>query len=94
MDGIGLGPSGPVNPFSFAATPAIRSLIGGNLVSETEWVEREGMVFRGVDATLGVPGLPQSATGQTALFAGANGAAALEAAPDRLPGCDAQADDS
>jgi hypothetical protein len=33
---------------------------------------RNGLVLRAVDACLGVPGLPQSATGQTALFTGVN----------------------
>lgn len=33
------------------------------------------VLFRAIDATLGVPGLPQSGTGQTALLAGFNAAA-------------------
>jgi hypothetical protein len=32
----------------------------------------DGLTFRALDACLGVPGLPQSATGQTALFTGVN----------------------
>ncbi|MEX2500967.1 MAG: hypothetical protein WD336_01215, partial [Trueperaceae bacterium] len=33
--------------------------------------------MRALDATLGVPGLPQSATGQATLLSGRNGAAAM-----------------
>lgn len=38
---------------------------------------RRGVLLQPLDACLGVPGLPQSATGQTALFTGVNAAAAV-----------------
>lgn len=38
-------------------------------------VAGNGLLLRAVDACLGVPGLPQSATGQTTLFTGVNAAA-------------------
>jgi hypothetical protein len=38
-------------------------------------VDRPGLLLASLDAQLGVPGLPQSATGQTALFTGVNAAA-------------------
>ena len=63
--------------------PHVTDLLGGPLVlagepdgSEGGWshslLSHNGLVLRAVDACLGVPGLPQSATGQTALFTGVN----------------------
>jgi 2,3-bisphosphoglycerate-independent phosphoglycerate mutase len=74
LDGVGLAPSGPDNPLSQTPMPCLRNLVGGPLV--LDGVKREttppGVVLRALDACLGVPGLPQSATGQTALFTGIN----------------------
>jgi hypothetical protein len=71
VDGVGLGPRSADNPFSAVATPAFERLLGGPLTRER--VGRHGEVqLRAVDACLGVPGLPQSGTGQTALFTGVN----------------------
>ena len=51
--------------------PSLHGLLGGPLVLGT--VKQDGILsLRPVDACLGVPGLPQSATGQTALFTGVN----------------------
>jgi hypothetical protein len=69
-DGVGLAPSGSLNPWSTARTPALAGLLGGPLTSERG--ERSTAGLTALDATLGVPGLPQSATGQTALFTGVN----------------------
>ena len=77
LDGIGLGPAEASNPFWSADTLALRRLLGGPLVRGLQIERREGAVpvlFRGIDATLGVAGLPQSASGQTALFTGVNAA--------------------
>lgn len=71
VDGVGLAPAGPSNPFSRLATPGIERAAGGPLVAECAG-RGEGRVLRPLDAALGVPGLPQSATGQTALFTGVN----------------------
>jgi hypothetical protein len=46
----------------------------------------DGATFRPVDATLGVDGLPQSATGQTTLYTGVNAAAVLGRHQTGLPG--------
>lgn len=77
LDGVGLGPAEESNPFWSTDTPALRQLLGGPLVSGVR-VEGRGpgvpVVLRGIDATLGVPGLPQSGSGQTALFTGVNAA--------------------
>lgn len=71
VDGVGLAPAGEGNPFSRLASPGIVRAVGGPLVVESAG-SGEGRVLRPLDAGLGVPGLPQSATGQTALFTGVN----------------------
>ena len=85
VDGVGLAAGGAGNPFAVAPSPHLDGLLGGGLTREREQ-SRNGLVLRGVDATLGVPGLPQSATGQTALFTGENGAALLGRHATGLPG--------
>ena len=75
VDGVGLAPAGPGNPLSAVDLPALRALAGGQAwTADAEPLARPGHVFRAVDATLGVDGLPQSGTGQTALFTGVNAA--------------------
>lgn len=77
LDGVGLGPAEESNPFWSADTPALRRLLGGPLVEGVRVDQRNGappVLCRGIDATLGVPGLPQSGSGQTALFTGVNAA--------------------
>jgi 2,3-bisphosphoglycerate-independent phosphoglycerate mutase len=73
IDGIGIGSSDPeINPF--AALPSrIFSKYSDRGATDIAF----GGVLAVTDATLGVPGLPQSATGQTALFTGINAAALL-----------------
>lgn len=72
---MGLGPEDPAtNPFARGATPALRALLGGPLVDRGV-VDRPGVLLVPADAALGVPGLPQSATGQAALLTGTNAAA-------------------
>ncbi len=85
IDGIGLAPAGVTNPLSVVDMPAVRALLGGPLTLE-QVQEREGLVLVPLDATLGVPGLPQSGTGQTALFAGENGAVILGHHVPAFPG--------
>lgn len=79
LDGLGLAPAGPDNPLSRVPMPHLLRLLGGPLVLETVAAHSpdDGLVLRAVDACLGVPGLPQSATGQTSLFTGVNAAALL-----------------
>lgn len=73
VDGIGLGPARPGNPFFDHPSPLLERLIGGRLT-----IERAGSgadcLLLAIDANLGVDGLPQSATGQTTLFTGINAA--------------------
>jgi 2,3-bisphosphoglycerate-independent phosphoglycerate mutase len=71
LDGVGVASENENNPFSQSKMDFIRRLINGPLTSE-HTVIKPRIVFKGVDACLGVEGLPQSATGQTALFTGIN----------------------
>jgi len=78
IDGMGLAPAGEHNPLSWAPMPFIHSLLGGPLTVEN-LQERENLLLKALDACLGVEGLPQSATGQTALFTGVNAPALVGA---------------
>ncbi len=71
LDGIGMGKEDGYNPFASALMPTLDSLLGGKLVRGTE-VYKNNLLVKGIDACLGVSGVPQSATGQTALFTGVN----------------------
>jgi len=72
VDGVGLGSDDPTtNPFARVATPTLHHVLGGPLVMRGI-VDRPGVLLLPTDATLGVPGLPQSATGQTSLLTGLN----------------------
>ena len=62
VDGIGLGAVGPANPFVGLPLEVLGPLGGRSGVS--------GASYSAIDATLGHPGLPQSATGQGVLFTG------------------------
>ncbi len=77
MDGVGLGEADPaINPFVRARTPALRALLGGPLAGR-DAICTPAAVMVPLDARLGVPGLPQSATGQTALLTGENAPALI-----------------
>ncbi len=76
LDGVGLGAADPAtNPFARAQMPHLYSLLGGrqlviDSVSTAPASSRATLLA--LDACLGVPGLPQSATGQAALLTGIN----------------------
>lgn len=76
LDGFGLAPPGQANPHRAGSMPFLESLLQSPLVSGAVKSERN-LLLAGIDAGLGVPGIPQSATGQTALFTGVNAAQAL-----------------
>jgi 2,3-bisphosphoglycerate-independent phosphoglycerate mutase len=71
LDGVGVGDDQACNPFAVVPTPNINRLLGNKLVAGSE-VVRQNVLFKPVDAQLGVDGMPQSATGQTSLFTGIN----------------------
>ncbi len=64
IDGLGIGQNSPSNPFIKANLPCWNYLV-------------KTYGFFPADACLGVPGLPQSATGQTAIYTGENAPAVL-----------------
>jgi len=73
VDRIGIGTNdADVNPFARFQTPFFLCLAGQNTVS----IPYDG-TFTSTDASLSVKGLPQSATGQTALLTGINAAKIL-----------------
>lgn len=75
LDGVGLGEPDPaINPLAAVATPVLDGLIGARADIFALARQAGDVVFRPVDATLGHEGLPQSATGQTAILTGLNGA--------------------
>lgn len=76
LDGVGAGEAdAAVNPFLSARLPQLRALLGGQLPLAGVRGRFGKACLAPLDATLGVPGLPQSGTGQTALFTGLNAAA-------------------
>lgn len=85
VDGIGMAPASPTNPLSTVDMPAIHRLLGGPLTTE-QVGHRDGLMLLSIDASLGVAGLPQSGTGQTALFTGENGAVLLGHHVPAFPG--------
>ncbi len=77
IDGIGLAPESPQNPFSTLARdlPGLSALTGSDaLTTKAAEITHSDHLFKPVDANLGIEGLPQSGTGQTALFTGVNAA--------------------
>ncbi|WP_411822016.1 metalloenzyme [Leptospira sp. 'Mane'] len=78
LDGIGLGKYDPeTNPFSKFAT-GILSPLGGKSQEDANLPKLSHKLhYVKTDAHMGVPGLPQSATGQTALWTGVNGPGTL-----------------
>ena len=74
LDGIGLGADDPAtNPFARARLQTVEKLLGGHkLLASTAPFEGDRATLLALDACLGVPGLPQSATGQAALLTGVN----------------------
>lgn len=74
LDGIGLGPNDPAtNPFALAKMPFLEGLLDGRkLLAGVAPLTLERASLLALDASLGVPGLPQSATGQAVLLTGLN----------------------
>jgi hypothetical protein len=79
LDGVGLGPDDPaVNPLAVDAYPVLRRLLDGRRpVADTGRFATDEANLIPTDAQLGVPGRPQSATGQAALLTGINAPARL-----------------
>jgi 2,3-bisphosphoglycerate-independent phosphoglycerate mutase len=77
VDGVGIGEADPqVNPVVSATLPVLDALLDGvRPVLGDVPIRAHRATALGLDATLGVDGIPQSGTGQTALFTGRNAAA-------------------
>jgi 2,3-bisphosphoglycerate-independent phosphoglycerate mutase len=87
LDGVGLGvDDASVNPFVAAKTPFFDFLLGGKLTKGLEPFQTNNLLFRHLDTKLGFVGLPQSATGQTALLTGKNGATIMDGHYGPYPG--------
>jgi hypothetical protein len=73
IDGVGLGDENDHNPFMQQSYEAFTNMADGQpFTSKAGMVTGEKHLFKSIDATLNVEGLPQSGTGQTALFSGEN----------------------
>ncbi|PAU92711.1 hypothetical protein CK503_15210 [Aliifodinibius salipaludis] len=79
IDGVGLGKANEANPFTQSIYRGFSAMAGDQEFSEkaTELSETNHL-FKFIDARLGVEGLPQSGTGQTALFTGKNAPKEIE----------------
>ena len=77
-DGMGLGADDPAtNPFFHAPMKTLRALFGKIPTRDEGVLYGEHAILVPTDARLGVPGLPQSGTGQTTIFTGINAPAAI-----------------
>jgi hypothetical protein len=72
MDGVGLGPYHPeTNPLAAAPMPNLMALLDGRrLVRASAPLETRRASLLALDAVMGLPGMPQSATGQASLLTG------------------------
>lgn len=73
-DGVGFGKKDPlINPFFSATLPTLKGFFGGKIPSLSfSRFSSDVVSLIPVNATLRVPGLPQSGTGQTAIMTGVN----------------------
>lgn len=82
VDGLGLS-ANRQSPLYTEPLETLRRLTGGFAAAR---LDAPGLAYRTLDATLGVDGLPQSATGQTTLLTGVNAAVLLERHQGPHPG--------
>lgn len=75
IDGVGLGREDDSNPFYHTDYRGFSALAGDQAFSENaDQINEKQHLFKKVDATLGIEGLPQSGTGQATLLSGENAA--------------------
>jgi hypothetical protein len=77
VDGLGLAPAGPDNPWGYLPTPALHAWLPAGLTSASVGRHGGNCTLTALDTRLGVSGTPQSASGQTALLTGCNAPARL-----------------
>ncbi len=89
IDGLGLGNEDPAtNPLMSAKTPFLRELLSGASLTASaigKGIHHPNMILCPTDASLDIPGLPQSATGQTTIFTGINASAVVGRHINGLP---------
>lgn len=74
FDGVGVGKKDQsLNPFYACKTPALEKMLDGNIPHlRLKSFSSDSTFYSPISATLGIEGLPQSGTGQTALLCGMN----------------------
>lgn len=73
IDGVGVGKNHDVNPLATSAWSSFSYFTGSKGLHENcNEVNQNEILYRPIDANLGIEGLPQSGTGQTTLFSGVN----------------------
>ncbi len=78
IDGVGLGGQESNNPFVYMDTPGLSNLLEGKrFTKRADGHTGSRASLLSLDATLGIDGLPQSATGQASIFTGKNAPAFL-----------------
>jgi 2,3-bisphosphoglycerate-independent phosphoglycerate mutase len=78
IDGVGLGDNTDYNPWAVLPLPNLRRLLNGQPLMSSLQAFEEGVIrFYPTDATLGVEGSPQSATGQATIWTGRNAPQAM-----------------
>lgn len=86
IDGVGLGDDAAYNPWAALPTPSLNDLLSGkSLTKAAVGRHGDGVLLLETDASLGVDGLPQSATGQATIFTGRNAPKFLERHMSGLP---------
>ena len=87
IDGIGLGSNNlDINPFIRFGLPTFQELFDCPLSQDIGSILRPECCIVPIDATLGVDGLPQSATGQAAILTGLNTARMMGRHIQAFPG--------
>lgn len=74
LDGVGLAPRAPHNPFAQTPQPQMKKVLGREWVLEEATLKTSERVFIPISASMGVAGTGQSGTGQFALYTACNGA--------------------
>lgn len=81
FDGIGIGENNPEkNPFARYKSKFFRAFVDGK-----DFIAGYDGIIIPTDASLNVPGYPQSATGQTAIFTGVNASELMQAHINGFP---------
>jgi len=76
LDGFGLGKANSNNPLYLPGLPCLERKTGCKFIAGSN-LQNDSALLKGIDACLGVDGVPQSATGQTSLLTGINASAHL-----------------